>query len=85
MNKNALALASAHARENGLIVGAYWEFQSLDKTVFAVTLGRRQDDGSVRWFEPTRSDGRVAFVHLPRLILRADGTVFRNLLFVPSI
>jgi hypothetical protein len=85
MNKNALAICSAFARENGFIVGAYSEFQSLDKTVFAVHLGRRQEDGSVRWFEPTRSDGRFAFSQMPRIVLRADGTVFRNLLFVPSI
>lgn len=83
MNKNALALARIFANAHGLVVGAYWEFQSLDKTVFAVTFGRRQEDGSVIWFEPSRSDGRVAFVRMPRYILRADGTVFRDLIFNP--
>lgn len=83
MNTNAHALATAFARENGLVFGGFCEFRSIDKTVFAVIFGLRAEDGSIRWFEPSRSDGRWAFFKMPRLILRADGTVFRDLFFNP--
>jgi hypothetical protein len=75
---NALALAHAFALAHGLKVSAFYEFESHDKVVVAVNLRR---DGEI--FEPTRRDGTVAFARMPRVILRADGTVFRDLLFNP--
>ena len=80
---NALALANALARENGLILGAFHQFESHDKLVVAFTFGLRNEDGEIRWFEPVRSDDTMAFARFPRVILRADGTVFRDLLFNP--
>ena len=80
---NALALANALARENGLIIGAFHQFESHDKIVVTFSFGLRKEDGEIRFFEPHRVDGSMAFARFPRIILRADGTVFRNLLFNP--
>jgi hypothetical protein len=71
------------ANAHGLVVGAWSEFGSLDKQVVCFHFGQRQADGSVIWFEPVRSDDTMAFARFPRIILRADGTVFKNLLFNP--
>ena len=74
----ARAIGYEFARANGLTVGAWSQFESLDKTVVAFHFMK---DGVS--FDPTRSDGRFAYARMPRLCLRADGTVFRNLLFNP--
>jgi hypothetical protein len=75
---NALALANALAHAHGLEWVAFYQFESLDKTVVAFTFKK---DGKA--FEPTRRDGTLAFAQMPRVCLRADGTVFRDLLFNP--
>lgn len=80
---NALALANALAHANGLVLGAWSQFESHDKMVVAFHFGIRKEDGQIRWFEPCRADGTLAFARFPRVILRADGTVFRDLLFNP--
>ena len=82
------ASARSHGQEfataHGLVFGAWTEFPSLDKTVICFIFGKRDEDGSVRWYEPTNANGtKLAFARMPRLALRADGTVFRDLLFNP--
>lgn len=75
-NARSIGLAFAHA--HGLTLGAWTQFPSLDKTIVVFHFMK---DGET--FEPSRSDGRLAFAQMPRLCVRADGTVFRDLLFNP--
>lgn len=75
-NARSIGLAFAHA--HGLTLGAWTQFPSLDKTIVVFHFMK---DGEA--FEPSRADGRFAFNKMPRLCLRADGTVFRDLLFNP--
>lgn len=74
----ARAIGHEFARANGLTIGAWSQFESLDKTIVAFHFMK---DGAS--FDPTRTDGRFAYAQMPRLILRADGTVFRSILFNP--
>ncbi len=76
--KPARAIGFDFASAHGLTVGAWTHFTSLDKQVISFHFMK---DGVS--FDPTRSDGRFAHSQMPRLILREDGTVFRNLLFNP--
>lgn len=72
----SIGLGFAHA--HGLTLGAWTQFTSFDKTIVVFHFMK---DGEC--FEPSRSDGRFAFAKMPRLVLRADGRVFRDLLFNP--
>jgi hypothetical protein len=78
LTRSARQTGLDYATAHGLTLGAWSHFTSLDKQVIAFHFMK---DG--KSFDPTRSDGRFAYAQMPRLILRADGTVFRDLLFNP--
>ena len=78
LTRNARQMGYDFASANGLTLGAWSHFTSLDKQVIAFHFMK---DGQS--FDPCRSDGRFAYAQMPRLVLREDGTVFRDLLFNP--